>query len=135
MVRNRTPESDDLGERELSFRDVRYRTIGPGWAARAGPPGAPPRGRVRGHSHSAGQAGLAADAVAIGPEVAHAAVRAALLAFGRDCIWALASRGLPLQPLAAKDQHDSQGEERDGANKQENLGSLIHEVSLKRLVR
>ena len=32
--------------------------------------------------------------------------------------------------LAAKDQHDRQGEERDRADEQEKLGSLIHEVSL-----
>ena len=84
----------------------------------------------RGPGHSPGQAGLAADAVAIGPEVAHPAVGAAFLAFGRDRVRALASRGLPFEPLTAKDQHDRQGEERDRADKKENLGSLIHEVSL-----
>ena len=52
------------------------------------------RGR---RAHSARQAGLAADAGAVGPEVAHAAVRAALLAFGRHRVWALAGRRLPLR--------------------------------------
>src|SRR5688500_5809510 len=85
-----------------------------------------PLPRDPGAATAAGEARLAADAVAIRPEVAHAAARAALLALRRHAERALAGRGLSLDTLAPQDEERGEDADQRGENEEDELRRLFH---------
>src|SRR5687768_12564273 len=87
----------------------------------------PPPWRDQAAATSAGEARLAADAVPIGPEVAHAAARAALLALRGDPERALAGRGLSVDPLAPQDEERGKDADQRGENEKDELRRLFHD--------